>query len=67
MQIFITVHAHTRLKQRGISESEVNLTLRNGHLIPANHGMVDFVLDFTFSAFWHGNYYKTKELLLLWK
>ncbi len=55
-------HAMERMKERGTTNIEVELTVNHGERFPAKFGRTGFRRNFTFNNKWCGKYYNTKQV-----
>ena len=61
-------HLNTRMKQRGITRTEIEKTLNTGHDAPdAKPGTIGKVKTFAFEGEWEGKYYKEKQVIVYYK
>jgi hypothetical protein len=61
--IEISQHALERLPQRGITQKEVEIAIRQGERIPAESGRFAFRKNFPFESKWKNRYYEIKQVM----
>jgi hypothetical protein len=62
-KIRLTYHANEQSKERGASEDEIVIAIRNAEWKPAKKGnRMECKYAFQFNAIWSGNYYAVKEV-----
>ena len=62
MNITLHPHAAERLIERGATEEEVILAVREGEQFPAKHGRTGFRRNFGYNGQWRGRVYATKQV-----
>ena len=62
MEINIHPHAKERLKERGASVEEIEITIRKGEQFQAKYGRKGFRHNFIFENNWRGKKYNTKQI-----
>jgi hypothetical protein len=62
LKVRLHPHALERLPERGALESEAVATVLEGETFPAKLGRSGFRRNFTYSSYWRGRYYETKQL-----
>jgi hypothetical protein len=50
------------MKERGVTEDELAMTLRHGEQFPAKFGRVGFRHNFPFNAIWNNEFFKVKQV-----
>jgi len=61
-------HLRARMRQRGISKEEIELTLNKGwDATDAKPGTLGKVMVFPFQAEWEGRFYEEKEVTVYYK
>lgn len=60
--IRLTLHAQEQCRERGTNEAEVLEAIRYGSREPVKRGREMCRYNFSFGAFWHGNYYSIKQV-----
>lgn len=62
MKIKIHPHARERMKERGVTNSEVQQTVKSGESFIAKFGRMGFRRNFAFGDVWRGKTYQTKQV-----
>ncbi len=52
-----------QMVDRGTSEEEIKLTIRDGEEVPAKKGRKSYRKNFNFESYWKGKYYSTKQVI----
>jgi hypothetical protein len=60
--IKIHPHAIERLKERGATENEINITVESGEMFPAKFNRTGFRHNFDFNSFWNNKLYQNKQI-----
>jgi len=60
--IEISEHARLQMKERGVSESEVIASIRQGDAEPARAGRTLYRKIFEFGGLWRGRSYRLKQV-----
>jgi hypothetical protein len=55
-------HARERMLERGATEEEIDLTIRDGERFPAKFGREGFRRNFRFASLWRGRHYVVKQV-----
>ena len=63
MPVEISLHASKQMEERGVSEEEVLITIRQGEAEPGNLGRKIFKKNFQFGKIWRGRFYKIKQVI----
>lgn len=61
--IVFSQHALDQLNDRGASQEEVKLAIRDGEEIPAKKGRKAFRKNFHFGSKWKDKHYKVKQVM----
>jgi hypothetical protein len=62
MKVRLHSHAKERGAERGATEAEITVTVREGERFPAKYGRTGFRRNFPFEAEWRGRLYRTKQV-----
>ena len=62
MKVRLHSHAKERGAERGATEAEITVTVREGERFPAKYGRTGFRRNFPFEAEWRGRSYRTKQI-----
>jgi hypothetical protein len=62
MSIRFHPHALERMKERGATQDEVEITVTQGEQFPAKFDRTGFRRNFSFESEWRGKYYRTKQV-----
>ena len=62
MKVQLHPHAVQRLIERGTTEEEVVVTVREGEKFPAKFGRIGFRRNFANNREWHGRQYANKQV-----
>jgi hypothetical protein len=62
-------HARTRMRERGVTEFEIEQAVRKGERFPAKFGRQGFRRNFSFGGAWRGRVYAIKqvEAMAVWE
>ncbi len=60
--IRMTKHAIEQCSERGATEDEVKIAIRNGVAEPAKHGREQYRFNFDYHDFWQGSFYAIKQV-----
>jgi hypothetical protein len=60
--IKIHSHAFERCKERGATENEIDITIKNGEKFPAKFNRMGFRHNFDYNGFWNNKYYQNKQI-----
>ncbi len=63
IEIVFSQHVMDQMVDRGTSEEEIKLTIRDGEEVPAKKGRKSYRKNFNFESFWKGKYYSTKQVI----
>jgi len=66
MAIIFHHHAIQRMEERGASEAEVQASIENGMVYPAEFGRWKCSLTFPFGSYWRGRFFKKKLIEAYW-
>ena len=61
--IVFSLHARTRMRERGASEEDVREAIRIGHWEPAQRGLFLYRLNVEFKREWDGRYYGVQQVV----
>jgi hypothetical protein len=64
-RIELSDHALDRLRNRGGTLPEVELTIRAGEPVPARQGRLGYRKNFVFENVWKGRYYSTRQIMVI--
>jgi len=62
-EIELSRHVRDQLVDRGTSEEEIKLSIRDGEEVPAKKGRKAYRKNFNFESYWKGKYYSTKQVI----
>lgn len=62
-EIEFSRHVRDQLVDRGTSEEEIKLAIREGEEVPAKKGRKAYRKNFPFESYWKGKYYSTKQVI----
>jgi len=62
-EIELSRHVRDQLVDRGTSEEEIKLSIRDGEEGPAKKGRKAYRKNFNFESYWKGKYYSTKQVI----
>jgi hypothetical protein len=62
MKVRLHSHAKERGAERGATEAEITVTVREGERFPAKYGRTGFRRNFPFDAEWRGRLFWTKQV-----
>jgi hypothetical protein len=62
MEIRIHPHALERMTERGIFQSEIIDTVKNGESYPVKLNRMGFRKNFPYQKIWNGKYFSTKQV-----
>ena len=62
-EIVFSQHALDQLKDRGASQEEVKLAIKDGEESPANKGRRAFRKNFHFGSEWKNKHYEVKQVM----
>lgn len=62
-EIEFSRHVRDQLVDRGTSEEEIKLSIRDGEEVPAKKGRKAYRKNFNFKSYWKGKYYSTKQVI----
>jgi hypothetical protein len=62
-EIEFSPHVRDQLVDRGTSEEEIKLSIRDGEKVPAKKGRKAYRKNFNFESYWKGKYYSTKQVI----
>lgn len=62
-EIEFSRHVRDQLVDRGTSEEEIKLSIRDGEEVPAKKGRKAYRKNFNFESYWKGKYYSTKQVI----
>ncbi len=62
-EIEFSRHVKDQLVDRGTSEEEIILAIREGEEVPAKKGRNAYRKNFNFESYWKGKYYSTKQVV----
>jgi len=63
IEIVFSQHVMDQMVDRGTSEEEIKLTIRDGEEVPAKKGRKSYRKNFNFESYWKGKYYLTKQVI----
>lgn len=63
LPIYFSPHSLMQLADRGTTQEEVELTIREGGQQPAKGGRWAFRKNFSFESEWKGQYYRIKQVM----
>jgi len=63
IEIVFSQHVMDQMVDRGTSEEEIKLTIRDGEEVPAKKGRKSYRKNFNFESYWKGKYYSTKQVI----
>ncbi len=52
-----------QLVDRGTSEDEIKIVIKDGEEVPAKKGRNAYRKNFPFESYWKGKYYSTKQVI----
>ena len=62
-EIEFSRHVRDQLVDRGTSEEEIKLSIRDGEEVPAKKGRKAYRKNLNFESYWKGKYYSTKQVI----
>ena len=62
MRIVIQPHARERMEEKGATEEEIRMAVREGQLSPARYGRQKHRLTFSFERFRWSKFFRSKQL-----
>ena len=62
-EIEFSQHVKDQLVDRGATEEEIKLTIRDGEEVPAKKGRKAYRKNLPFESYWKGKYYSTKQVI----
>ncbi len=65
LSIEISSHAKEQMFERGVSENEVIVAIRQGEEVPARKGRFMYTKNFSFKRTWRGKKYNSKQVVPL--
>jgi hypothetical protein len=63
VQIVFSQHVRDQMVDRGTSEDEIKLAIRDGEEISARKGRKAYRKNFPFESYWKGKYYLIKQVM----
>jgi len=63
IELVFSQHVMDQMVDRGTSEEEIKLTIRDGEEVPAKKGRKSYRKNFNFESYWKGKYYSTKQVI----
>jgi len=60
-------HAVENMQRRGTTEAEVSQTVNEAAWMPAKSDRFECARDFPYNGYWNGKFYKTKQIVPIFK
>jgi len=64
-KIIFSEHALSRMKTRGATKEEVELTINIGEKVLAEQNRLAFRKNFAFNGYWKEKFYRIKQVMLI--
>jgi hypothetical protein len=61
--IVYSQHALDQMLKREVTKTEIEITIREGEMVPAKKGRLAFRKNFSFKSEWKGKYYEIKQVM----
>lgn len=61
--IIFSQHALEQIRNRGATQNEVELIIRQGERVAASKGRLAFRKNLSFHSIWKGKYYEVKQVM----
>lgn len=61
--IVYSQHACDQMSNREVTETEVEMAILEGEIVPAKKGRLGFRKNFRFESEWKGKYYEIKQVM----
>jgi hypothetical protein len=62
-EIIFSQHVKDQMVDRGTSEDEIRIAIRDGEKISAKRGREAYLKNFPFESYWKEKYYTTKQVV----
>ena len=62
-EIEFSRHVRDQFVDRGTSEEEIKIAIKDGEEAPAKKGRKAYRKNFPFESYWKGKYYSTKQVI----